>query len=137
MRAPLFLLAGGLLLGACQGDDPASTGAGPSGDAGACAAEPDCALCCNTKNPDENELAVGYVIRACACQDDQTPCGPACKAAGNDICGEPGAAPSEACIACLNGELDNAQSACVAGADAVCQKDEACAPLLDCLRGCP
>jgi hypothetical protein len=97
----------------------------------------DCVPCCNHANEAENELAVGYVIRECACKDDKAPCAAQCSAAGNNLCGEPGAAPSDACIACIQGELDNGTSACVQAADATCTGDEACAPLLYCLRGCP
>ncbi|MEO7331924.1 MAG: hypothetical protein ABI193_25330 [Minicystis sp.] len=134
------VLAAGLLCGGCSDSGADSTGSAPRGDAGGCASDMDCARCCNGANEAANELAVGYVIGACACQDEQdekAPCAAACTAVGNDLCGAPGAAPSDACIACIQGELDNSASACVQAADAICTKDEACAPLLYCLRGCP
>lgn len=97
----------------------------------------DCVLCCNAANDEANEIAVGFVIGACACEDGEAPCASACAEAGHAICAEPSAAPSDACIACLNGELDNPASACVHAANTRCDGDEACAPLLVCLRGCP
>ena len=133
----LVLLAAGLLCLGCSDGVVASTSGAPAGDAGACVDEMDCALCCNAANQAENELAVSYVIRECACKDEQTPCSAQCGAAGHNLCGEPGAAPSDACIACIEAELGNSASACVQAADATCTADEACAPLLHCLRGCP
>ncbi len=131
------LLAAGLLSGGCSDSVVASTGAGPGGDAGACASNMDCVHCCNGANQAENELAVGYVIGACACEDGEAPCAAQCRAAGHDLCGEASGAPSDACIACIQGELDNPASACVQAANTACTSDEACAPLLYCLRGCP
>ncbi|MFO0758553.1 MAG: hypothetical protein U0359_18820 [Byssovorax sp.] len=143
MRSLLALPVIGLfgLLGlsgpGCSDSTPASSGGGTPGDAGACGSSMDCVVCCNEANEAANEAAVGYVIRECVCKDDKTPCAGPCGVMGNAICSEPGAGPSDECVACINGELDNPSSACVGAADKTCDEDEACAPLLFCLRGCP
>jgi hypothetical protein len=137
MRSLLALLAACLLSAGCSDSSPASSSGAPRGDAGPCTTDADCVVCCNTANEAANEIAVGYVIRECACKDAETACSAQCKAAGNDICNEPGAAPSDACIACIDGELQNSASSCVQAAETTCTGDEACAPLLYCLRGCP
>jgi hypothetical protein len=100
----------------------------PCADAG-----PNCNMCCRNGSGPAEHLLEQYSIEAgCVC--GATTCGPECADGG--FCAGQGPPVPMSCGQCVGTALGASSPPCEA-AQATCTGDPSCAPVLECLKGCP